>query len=299
MAETIAFIGLGIMGAPMAGHLLSHGMDLIVHSRSRQKAAALESRGARWADSPAQAASLAQVVCLCVPDTPDVERVLVGDDGVVHSARPGTVVIDHSTISPMATERLARELAAKGVSLLDAPLSGGDVGAREGTLSIMVGGERDDLERVRHILQCYGRTITHCGGPGAGQFTKLVNQILVSINLAAACEALNFARAVGLDLEKTISALAGGAAASWQLLNLGPKIVRQDYRPGFMVDLLLKDLRILFEAAEAKGLSLPLSELARSLFIKASALGHGRNGTQAVYEAVKATAYSDRKTGSA
>jgi len=286
MSQRIAFIGTGIMGLPMAGHLLSKQFDVVVHSRTRSKAIALEQRGAKWADSPADATRDADVVCICVTDTPDVERVLVGAGGVIESAKPGTIVIDHSTISPIATQSLATRLAARGLVLLDAPLSGGDVGARNGTLSIMVGGEKTALESVMMILQSYGKTITHCGGPGAGQFTKLVNQILVTTNLLAVCEALKFARAAGLDLNTTLAATGGGAAASWQLLNLGPKIAAGDYKPGFMIDLLMKDLRILNESAAVLNVPIPLHELVQSFFLKAQSTGHGRDGTQAVFDAV-------------
>lgn len=285
MNTRVAFIGLGIMGAPMAGHLLAGGFPLLINSRTRRKAMDLEAGGAKWVDSPSRAAD-ADVICICVPDTPDVEQVIAAKDGLLETIRPGTIVIDHSTISPSATQRLAAELARREAKLLDAPLSGGDVGARNGTLSIMVGGDKAAFEKAQPILKCYGKTITHCGNSGAGQFTKLVNQILVSTNLVAVCEALKFARAAGLDLETTIAATGGGAAASWQLINLGPKIAKRDYVPGFMIDLLLKDLRILEESMQQTGAALKLAPVIRQLFRAAQSQGHGKDGTQAVAEVV-------------
>jgi 3-hydroxyisobutyrate dehydrogenase len=279
----IAFIGTGIMGAPMAGHLIDAGHSVVVHSRTRSKCGDLESRGARWVKTPADAAKQAEVVCLCLPDTPDVQKVVTADNGVLAGAKKGLVVVDHSTISPIATRSLAEMLAGKGVALLDAPVSGGDVGARNGTLSIMVGGDKDALQKAEPALRAYGKTITHTGGPGTGQFTKLVNQVLVSVTLAGVCEALMFAKKNGLDLEKSIEATSGGAAASWQLANLGPRIVNNDFRPGFMVDLLQKDLRILLDCASASSTSLPVASIVHQLFSAAQAAGHGRDGTQSLF----------------
>lgn len=287
MSLTVAWIGTGIMGAPMAGHVLSRGHRLRVHTRTRHKADPLLRQGAVFCASAGDAARDADVVCVCVTDTPDVERVLLTDDGVAPTAREGTVVVDHSTISPIATTKLAKDLAGRGISLLDAPVSGGDVGARNGALAIMVGGESVALERARPVLECYGKTITHCGPSGAGQFAKLVNQILVSVTLAGVSEALSFAQRAGLNLETAIAATAAGAAGSWQLSNLGPKIAAGDYRPGFMIDLLLKDLRILRESAEAIGAPQRVSKLVTDLFTAASAAGHGRDGTQAVFEVIR------------
>lgn len=285
-----AFIGLGIMGHPMAGHLLAAGHPLTVHTRSKHKAEALVARGAQWAATPADAARQADVVFICVPDTPDVEAVILGANGVASAARPGMVVIDHSTISPSATRRMAEALAAKGAHLLDAPVSGGDVGARSATLSIMVGGDEQALERVRPLLTILGKTITYCGPSGSGQLTKLVNQILVSVTNLATCEAITFAKQNGLDLAKTLAAVAGGAAGSWQLSNLGPKMIAGDFRPGFMVDLQQKDLRLCAEAAQEAGINLQALNLVRTLFATAQAEGRGREGTQALYAIVQETA---------
>ena len=279
----VAFIGTGIMGGPMAGHLLAAGHRLTVNTRTRAKAQGLLDRGAAWADSPADAAREAEVVFICVPDTPDVERVILGDRGILSEVRPGVIVVDHSTISPSATRTFAKELAAKGATLLDAPISGGDVGARNGTLSIMVGGDEGAFKKVEPYLRHMGTTITYCGPSGNGQLTKLVNQVLVTVTNLAVCEALVFGKRNGLDLEKTIAALVGGAAGSWQLANLGPRMIKHDLKPGFTIDLQQKDLKIVLQTAEESNTSLPAASLVHQLFTAAQAAGHGKDGTQALY----------------
>lgn len=281
--STIAFIGLGIMGLPMAGHLGRAGHDLRVFTRTKSKAQPLLDHGARWCDSPADAALDAEFVFLCVTDTPDVKAVLLGDRGVVHTVRRGAVVIDHSTISPAATREMAHELALTGASLLDAPVSGGEQGAQQATLAIMVGGDHSAFDRAEPLLRVMGKSITWCGESGAGQLTKLVNQILVSVTNLAVCEAMVFARKNGLDLKRTIEAVGGGAAGSWQLSNLGPKMIQDDFRPGFMIDLQQKDLRLVLQSAEESQTSLPAASLVHQLFSAAQAAGHGRDGTQALF----------------
>jgi 3-hydroxyisobutyrate dehydrogenase len=241
MEKRVSFIGMGIMGLPMAGHLLAAGHAVTVHSRTKSKAESLLAKGAKWAMSPAEAARQAEVLFVCVTDTPDVRDVLLREGGVIEAAREGLVVVDHSTISPTATREMSAELAKKGVVMLDAPVSGGDVGARNATLSIMVGGPADVFANVESLLRVMGKTITHCGESGAGQLTKLVNQILVSVTNLAVSEALVFARSNGLDAHKTLSAVSGGAAGSWQLQNLGPRMLEGDFAPGFTIDLQQKD----------------------------------------------------------
>lgn len=282
----VAFIGLGIMGGPMAGHLLAAGHAVTIHTRTKARAEPLLDRGATWVATPADAARAADVVFTCLPDTPDVEHVLLGPGGVIEAARPGLLVVDHSTISPAATRRMAGTLQARGVLLLDAPVSGGDLGARNATLSIMVGGDASAFDCVRPILQSMGKTITHCGPVGTGQLTKLVNQILVTVTSLAVAEALTFAAAAGLDAAKTILAVAGGAAGSWQLQNLGPKMVAGDFAPGFMIKLQAKDLRLVTESAEELGLTLPALKQVTALFEKAMADGRSEQGTQALYPIV-------------
>jgi 3-hydroxyisobutyrate dehydrogenase len=281
--QKLAFVGLGIMGAPMAGHLLAAGHSLTVHTRSKQKAADLLNRGAAWADSPAAAAQAADVVFICVTDTPDVFAILHGEHGILSAARPGLIVIDHSTISPSATREFAEALSKKGASLLDAPVSGGDVGAKNATLSIMVGGDANTFDAALPLLQHLGKTITHCGKSGTGQLTKLVNQVLVSVTNLAVCEALAFAVASGLDPQKTIQSVSGGAAGSWQLQNLAPKMIAADFAPGFMIDLQQKDLRLVLQAAAESKTPLPATSLVHQLFTAAQADNRGKQGTQALY----------------
>jgi len=280
---SLAFIGLGIMGLPMAGHLLGAGHQLRVFTRTKAKADALLRRGARWCESPADAAREAEFVFVCVTDTPDVRDVLLGDAGVVKTVKRGAVVVDHSTISPAATREMAHELSLRGAHLLDAPVSGGQGGAQQATLAVMVGGDRDAFDRAEPLLRHVGKTITYCGPSGAGQLTKLVNQILVSVTNLAVSEALVFAKKNGLNLKTTIDAVAGGAAGSWQLANLGPKMVDGDLRPGFMIDLQQKDLRLVLQSAEQSQASMPAASLVHQLFTAAQAAGHGKDGTQALF----------------
>lgn len=274
------------MGLPMAGHLLAAGHRVTVTSRTKSRVEPLLAKGATWADSPAAAAKDASVVFTCVPDTPDVESVLLGKGGVIESARAGLIVVDHSTISPSATREMAAKLVERGTTLLDAPVSGGDIGAKNATLSIMVGGDAAAFATAEPLLRHMGKTITHCGGIGTGQLTKLVNQILVSVTNLAVCEALTFAKKAGLDLPKTIQAVGGGAAGSWQLTNLGPRMITGDFAPGFMIKLQQKDLRLVAEATKELGLDLQALQRVTELFDRAGAEGRGNEGTQALFAMV-------------
>lgn len=284
----VGFVGMGIMGSAMAANLVRAGFEVAVWNRSPGKCAALERLGARVAESPAAlAAEGVDAIALCVRDTPDVEEVLFGAKGVVHGARSGLVVIDHSTIRPDATQRFAARLAERGVALLDAPVSGGDVGARNATLTIMVGGPADAYQRCLPVFRALGKSVTHLGPSGMGQVCKAANQICVAVNLLGVCEALAFARRAGLDPERAIEVLSGGAAASWQLANLGPKLARADYAPGFRVDLALKDLAIVAETARAAGLPLAATDLAASYLRDVANAGCGALGTQAMGQALE------------
>ena len=284
MSETsrlpVGFIGLGIMGRPMAGHILKGGHPLTVFNRTRSKTAELQAQGAAVAGSPAEVAARSTIVITMVTDTPDVESVVAGPGGVLEGIRPGSIVVDMSTISPKTERTLDENLRARGAALVDAPVSGGDVGARNATLAIMAGGERQAFERVLPILRLLGKTITHCGPTGSGQIAKLANQILVSVTLLAVSEALVFARKNDLDPSTLIEAVSGGAAQSWQLTNLGPRIIKRDFAPGFMIDLVQKDLRLVLEACSYAGVSLPATGLVHQLFGSAQAHGSGREGTQ-------------------
>jgi len=291
MADTprVGFIGMGIMGAPMAGNCLKAGFPVTVWNRTAGRCEPLKQAGAAVADRPAALAAASDVVISCVTANQDVLDVLLDEQaGVIAGVQDGATVIDHSTVAPWVAEKCAEAFAAKGAGFLDAPISGGDVGAKNGTLSIMVGGEKAHFDRALPVLEAMGKTITHCGGSGAGYVVKLCNQVLVSMNLLAVAEAISLARGAGIDVEAMLSAVSGGAAGSWQLTNLGPKMLAGDYKPGFFVDYLLKDLNMAHEAAFAARTPLPGASLAENLFRSASALGHGRDGTQAVFEALRA-----------
>jgi len=266
MSETVGYVGLGIMGMGMARNLLKAGFPLSVWNRTASKAEALAAEGATARATPAEVAANSDIIVICVSDTPDVEAVLLGDNGIIHGAKAGSLVIDCSTISPQATQAMAEKLAAKGVQMLDAPVSGGSEGAAKGTLSIMVGGAAEDFERAMPVFKAMGKTITHVGGTGAGQTVKLVNQVLVVGNCLAMCEALLLAQAGGVDLKKTYDAISQGAAGSWMFTNRAPQIINRDWRPGFMVSLQQKDLRLVLEAADQLGVPLPGTSLIFNLY---------------------------------
>ena len=290
--KRIGYIGLGIMGAPMAMNLMKAGFEVTVWNRTRTKAEAVLAAGAVWADSPAAVAAGCEAICINVTDTPDVEQVIFGARGIIEG-NPGDtaemVVIDHSTISPAATRDFARRLAEHHVDMLDAPVSGGDIGAQQGTLSIMVGGKAEVFQRCLPILQAMGKAITHVGDHGAGQATKACNQILCALHMQALCEAMALAKAEGLDLDKMLQVTTAGAGGSWALANLGPRVAVGDLDPGFMIDLIVKDLNIVSDVARRHSLPLTGTEVAATLFRAAASNGHGRDGTQAmsaVYEQV-------------
>ncbi|HLK11828.1 MAG TPA: NAD(P)-dependent oxidoreductase [Candidatus Binatia bacterium] len=286
----IGFIGLGIMGAPMARNLLRAGHALVVYGRTRARVEALVAEGATAADAPAALAAEVDAVVTSLPDTPDVEQVLEGERGVLAGARPGLLVIDTSTIAPDAARALAARAAACGVALLDAPVSGGEQGAIAGTLSIMVGGDPAAFARARPILAAIGRQATYMGGAGQGQATKLVNQVIGAVTLAAVAEGVVLAARAGLDPGAVVQAVGGGAAASWMLTNLAPRMQRRDFAPGFMVRLQQKDLRLALAAAARLGVPLPATALVHQLFAAVEARGGGALGTQALVTALEALA---------
>lgn len=287
MPERVGFIGLGIMGGGMAGKLLDAGHDVVVHNRTAERMRPLADRGAATAGSPRELAMAADVIITCVSDTPDVDHVLFGPDGVVSGVRPGTLVIDMSTISPAATRLFATRLADRDVGYLDAPVSGGSEGAALGTLSIMVGGAEDDLARARPYLLAMGSKITHVGPVGAGQTCKLVNQILVVVTMLGVAEGLLLAEAGGLDLGKAIEAVSGGAAGSWMLSNRAPQVIRRDWSPGFTVDLQQKDLRLVLETADAAGVPMLGTGLVSQLYRTLQQAGEGGDGNHALVKALE------------
>lgn len=287
MNETIGFIGMGIMGASMARNLLKAGFSVTIWNRTATRMQAVLETGAHPGKSPADVAGTSQIIIVCVGDTQDVEEVILGENGVIHGAKPGALVIDMSTISPQATQRIAGILQVRDIAFLDAPVSGGSEGAARGTLSIMVGGDEKNVERARPCFEAMGKTITHVGPVGAGQTVKLVNQILVVINMLAVSEALLFAEAGGLDLEKTLSAVAGGAAGSWMLSNRGPQCIARDWRPGFTVDLQQKDVRLVLEAADQMGIPALGTSLVFNLYRTLQAQGLGHEGNHALIKALE------------
>jgi len=287
MSERIGFIGLGIMGRGMARNLLKAGFDLSVWNRTASRMDDLVSEGALAADSPADLASSSDVIITCVSDTSDVEAVILGDSGVIHGVQPGALVIDMSTISPKTTREIMEKLAEINVHMLDAPISGGSEGAARGTLSIMVGGDPDQFERALPVFQAMGKAITHVGGHGAGQTVKLVNQILVVINMLGVSEALLFAQAGGLDLGKTLDAVSQGAAGSWMLSNRGPQVMERDWRPGFTIDLQQKDLRLVLAAADEMGIPSIATSLVFNLYRTLQAQGLGAEGNHALAKALE------------
>jgi 3-hydroxyisobutyrate dehydrogenase len=278
----VGFIGLGIMGRPMAENLLKKGFDVMVHSRSPTKVDAVVGAGARRGESPAAVAAESEIVITMVPDSPDVVAVARGERGIFAGAKPGLIVADMSTISPAVTRELAAEAADRQVQWLDAPVSGGEGGAIAGTLSIMIGGDTAAVERARPVLLAMGKVVTHIGPSGHGQTAKLCNQILVAVNLLAVSEALVFGAKAGLNLERIHEALAGGAAGSWAFQNLGRKMIDRDFAPAFKVSLLQKDLRLVGEAARDLGTPVIGTELVRQLARSLEAHGHGEDGTQAL-----------------
>ncbi len=283
----IGFIGLGIMGRPMAQNLLKAGFELTVYNRSKPPVELLVSSGAVSAPSPKEVAERSDVVVTMVTDSEAVKEVVLGQGGVIEGAHPGLVLVDMSTISPSVTRNVSASLAAKGTAMLDAPVSGGDTGAREGTLTIMVGGPAPAFEACLPVLQAMGRKVVHMGDTGAGQLTKLANQILVACNMVGVSECLNFAKKAGLDVGKVIDSLSAGAASSWSLVNLGPRIVKRDFSPGFKIKLLQKDLRYVLAAADDINAPLPATALVHKLYGQLEEKGLGDVGTQALITAIE------------
>ena len=275
MAQTIGFIGLGIMGRPMAKNLLAAGYPLVVHSRSRGPVDELVAAGAKAAGSPREVAGGCEVLITMLPNSPDVELVALGANGIVEGARPGLLYIDMSTISPLVSQKVGKVLEAKGVRMLDAPVSGGEKGAIDAALSIMVGGEPAVFDTALPVLKSMGKTITRLGPLGSGGFTKLANQIIVAVNLTALAEALTLAKKAGLDRELTLKALAGGLAGSKCLEQKTPNYVANSYKPGFKIDLHFKDLGLIMESARALGVPLPATAVVQELFNALRVKGRG------------------------
>jgi 3-hydroxyisobutyrate dehydrogenase len=284
---TIGWIGTGVMGAPMAGFLQAAGHDLYVFNRTRQKTEPLISKGAHWCDSPAEVAAHSEIVFTMVSFPADVEEVYLGERGILSVDGPCRIVVDMTTSSPTLAQTIAKKASQKGIDSLDAPVSGGDIGARNATLAIMAGGYKKTFDTVLPLFQLMGRNISHMGGPGAGQHTKLCNQILVAGTMIGVCESLLYAENAGLDQRSVIDIIGKGAASCWSINNLGPRIIRRDFDPGFFVEHFIKDMGIALQEAAAVSLSLPGLALVQQLYLAVKAQGNGRSGTQALMLALR------------
>jgi 3-hydroxyisobutyrate dehydrogenase len=278
----LGWIGTGVMGTSMCGHLLAAGYSVTVYNRTRDRAEPLLARGAAWAETPAAVARAADVVFTMVGYPADVRAVLLGADGVLAGAAPGAIAVDMTTSEPSLAVEIAARADEQGVHSVDAPVSGGDVGAREARLSIMVGGDRAVVDALAPLFQVMGKTIVHQGGPGAGQHTKMVNQVLIATNMIGVCEALLYGYRAGLDLPTVLTSVGSGAAGSWSLANLGPRIIDNRFEPGFFVEHFIKDMGIALAEAQRMGLALPGLALAQQLYLALAAQGHARDGTHAL-----------------
>jgi 3-hydroxyisobutyrate dehydrogenase len=283
----ISWIGTGVMGRSMCGHLLARGARVAVFTRTREKAQPLLDRGAVWADSPRAAAGQGDVVFTMLGFPADVRAVYFSEDGLLAGVRRNAVLVDMTTTEPSLAIEIAQAAAARGTAALDAPVSGGDVGAQNATLAIMVGGDVSALDRVRPLLEAMGRTIVHEGPPGTGQHTKMCNQIVIAGTMIGVCESLLYGARAGLDLNTMLQSIRGGAAGCWTLENLAPRVLKGNFDPGFMVDHFIKDMGIALDEAARMRLALPGLALVRQLYLAVAAQGHARSGTHALYLALK------------
>ena len=283
----IGWIGTGVMGAAMAGHVQAAGHDLYVFNRTKSKAERLLKGGAHWCESPAEVAANSEIVFTIVAFPADVEEVYLGEGGILSAKGPCRVVVDMTTSRPSLAQMIAETAAKQGIDSLDAPVSGGDIGARDGTLAIMVGGDKGVFDAILPLFQLMGKNISYMGGVGAGQHTKMCNQILVAGTMIGTCESLLYGAKAGLDQQSVIDIIGKGAASCWSINNLGPRIVRGNYEPGFIVEHFIKDMGIALQEAAAVGLSLPGLALVHQLYLAVQAQGHGRSGTHALMLALK------------
>ena len=291
----IGWIGTGVMGSSMCGHLLAAGFFATIYNRTKAKAERLLERGARWASSPKAVAEDSHVIFTIVGYPADVRSVVLGEEGVLAGCKEGNIIVDMTTSEPSLAVQIAQKAAKLGVASVDAPVSGGDVGAREARLSIMIGGDKEVVEALGPCWDVMGQTIVHQGGPGAGQHTKMVNQILIATNMIGVCEGLLYGYRAGLDLLTVMKSVASGAAGSWSLSNLGARIIDKDFDPGFFVEHFVKDMGIALEESKRMGLSMPGLALAHQLYLSLVALGHGRDGTQALQLALASMSGIDWK----
>ncbi len=291
----LGWIGTGVMGCSMCGHLLDRGFSVTVHNRTIEKAKPLLDKGAQWADSPRSVAAVSDVIFTIVGFPADVRETVLADQGTLAGSKPGNILIDMTTSAPCLAVEIAREAADRNIHSIDAPVSGGDVGAREARLSIMVGGDKNVFEALQPCWEAMGKTIIYQGGPGAGQHAKMANQILIASGMIGVCEALIYGYRAGLDLPTVLSSVASGAAGSWALSNLGPRIIANQFDPGFFVEHFIKDLGIALSEARRLELSLPGLALAHQLYMSVKAQGHGRSGTHALQLALSSLSHIDWK----
>jgi len=291
----IGWIGTGVMGSSMCGHLIDKGFAATVYTRTQSKAEPLLAKGAVWADCPKAVAEQSDVVFTIVGFPGDVREVILGQYGALAGSEAGNILVDMTTSEPSLAIEIAEQAKAKGVYSVDAPVSGGDVGAREARLSIMIGGEQEAVEALGPCWEAMGKTIVHQGGPGAGQHAKMVNQTLIASNMVGVCEALLYAYKAGLDLDTVMQSVASGAAGSWSLSNLGPRIINNNFDPGFFVEHFIKDMGIALDEAQRMGLALPGLALAKQLYLAVQAQGHGRDGTHALQLAIASLSNVDWK----
>ena len=291
----IGWIGTGVMGASMCGHLIDAGFAATVYSRTKSKADDLLAKGAAWADTPRAVAEQSDVIFSIVGFPHDVRSVMLGSDGALAGSQGGNILVDMTTSEPSLAVEIAEAAKAQGVHSVDAPVSGGDVGAKEARLSIMIGGEQEVVDALQPCWEAMGKTIVHQGGPGAGQHTKMVNQTLIATNMIGVCEALLYGHKAGLDLPTVMQSVASGAAGSWSLSNLGPRIIDNNFDPGFFVEHFIKDMGIALDEANRMGLALPGLALAKQLYLALQAQGHGRDGTHALQLALASLSGQDWK----
>ena len=283
----IGWVGLGVMGAPMCGHLLRQGYPVTVFTRTPSKAAAILAKGAKWAASPLAVAEASEIVFTMVGSPLDVRQVYFGESGLLAGMRSGSLLVDMTTSAPSLAREIFEAARSRGVQSIDAPVSGGDVGAREATLSIMVGGEEKAVDAIVPLLGALGRSIVRQGGPGMGQQAKLCNQIVIAGTMVGVCESLVYGYKAGLNLETMLASITTGAAACWTLSNLAPRILRRNFNPGFLVDHFLKDMGIALEEATRMGLALPGLALMQQLYLAVQSQGHGKSGTHALILALE------------
>lgn len=280
--KNVAFIGTGVMGASIVKHLLNANYEVTVFNRTKEKANSLIDLGAKWADSPKEAAIDKDIIFTMVGFPSDVEEVYCGENGIFQTAKSGSIVVDMTTSEPTLAKKLYDIAKEKGISSLDAPVTGGDIGAKNRTLSIMVGGDQDAFEKVKPVLSIFGSNVIYQGEAGSGQHTKMCNQILITTNMIGVCESIYYGIKAGLDIEKVFQSISAGAAGSWSYSNLGPRIIKGDLEPGFYIKHFLKDVKIILDEAEKMNLQLPGVELSRKLYNTLLEKGYGEKGTQAL-----------------